>query len=60
MKDSKEVTYGLHAGGGLNINLQDTMFLGVEGKYLWAEPSFGGQHIKLDGFVSTAVLGFRY
>lgn len=57
---STEVTYGLHAGAGLNINLQDTMFLGVEGKYLWAEPSFGGQHLKLDGFVTTAVLGFRY
>lgn len=57
---STEVTYGLHAGAGLNVNLQENMFVGVEGKYLWAEPSFGGQHIKLDGFVSTAVLGFRY
>lgn len=60
MKNSTEVTYGLHAGAGLNINFQENMFVGVEGKYLWAEPSFGGQHIKLDGFVTTAVLGFRY
>lgn len=59
-KDSTEVTYGLHAGAGLNINFQDNMFVGVEGKYLWADPSFGGQHIKLDGFITTAVLGFRY
>jgi outer membrane protein W len=60
MSNSTEVTYGLHAGVGVNINLQENMFLGVEGKYLWAEPSFGGQHLKLDGFVSTAVVGFRY
>ena len=59
VRGSTEVTYGLHAGGGLNINLQDKMFLGVEGKYLWADPSFGGQHMKLDGFVATAVIGFR-
>ncbi|MHB8057528.1 MAG: outer membrane beta-barrel protein [Desulfuromonadaceae bacterium] len=56
---STEVTYGLHAGAGVNINFQKNMFVGVEGKYVWAEPSFGGQHIKLDGFVTTAVLGFR-
>jgi hypothetical protein len=36
------------------------MFFGVEGKYLWAEPSFGGQHLKLDGFIANAVVGFRY
>lgn len=60
MKDSTEVTYGLHAGVGVNFNFQENMFLGVEGKYLWAEPSFGGQHLKLNGFITTAVLGFRY
>jgi len=57
---SSEVTYGLHAGIGLNLNLSDTVYLGVEGKYLWAEPSFSGDHIKLDGFISTAVLGLRF
>ncbi|HXE98103.1 MAG TPA: outer membrane beta-barrel protein [Dongiaceae bacterium] len=60
MKSSTEVTYGLHAGAGLNINIQERTFIGIEGKYLWADPSFGGQHIKLDGFIATAVLGFRY
>jgi outer membrane protein W len=60
MKSSTEVTYGLHAGVGLNINLQENMFFGVEGKYLWAEPSFGGEHLKLDGFIANAVVGFRY
>lgn len=56
---STEVTYGLHAGAGVNFNLQENLFVGLEGKYLWAEPDFGGQHIKLNGFVSTAVIGFR-
>lgn len=59
-RGSTEITYGLHAGAGLNINVQENMFVGLEGKYLWAEPSFGGQHIALDGFVTTAVIGFRY
>ncbi len=57
---STEITYGFHAGAGFNINFAKNMFAGLEGKYLWAEPSFGGQHIKLDGFVTTANLGFRF
>lgn len=57
---STEVTYGFHAGAGFNINFTKNMFAGLEGKYLWAEPSFGGQHIKLDGFVTTADIGFRF
>ena len=57
---STEITYGFHAGAGFNINFQKNMFAGLEGKYLWAEPSFGGQHIELDGFVTTAQIGFRF
>jgi len=59
-RGSTEITYGLHAGAGLNINFQENMFVGLEGKYLWAEPSFGGQHIAMDGFITTAVIGFRH
>jgi opacity protein-like surface antigen len=57
---STEVTYGFHAGAGFNINFPNNMFIGLEGKYLWAEPSFGGDHVKLDGFITTANLGFRF
>ncbi|NTV90899.1 MAG: porin family protein [Clostridiales bacterium] len=57
---STEITYGFHAGAGFNINFTNKVFAGLEGKYLWAEPSFGGQHVKLDGFVTTANLGFRF
>lgn len=59
-KGSTEITYGIHAGAGFNINFQTNMFAGLEGKYLWAEPSFGGQDIRLDGFIATANLGFRF
>lgn len=59
-RGSTKITYGLHAGAGFNINVTDNVFLGVEGKYLWAKPSFGGQDIKLNGFTTTANLGLRF
>jgi len=59
-RTSTEVTYGFHAGAGFNININRNVFAGLEGKYLWAEPSFGGDHIKLDGFVTTATVGYRF
>lgn len=57
---STEVTYGFHAGAGFNINFSRNMFAGLEGKYIWAEPSFGGQHLPLDGFIATANIGLRF
>jgi len=51
---------GLHAGAGVNVNITPIVFLGAEGRYLWAKPSFGGQDIKLNGFTVTGNLGFRY
>lgn len=57
---SAEVTYGFHAGAGFNINFNRNIFAGLEGKYLWAEPSFGGDHIKLDGFIMNATIGYRF
>ena len=44
----------------MNFNITPTVFLGAEGRYLWAKPSWGGQDIKLDGFTVTADLGFRF
>ncbi len=57
---STEITYGFHAGAGFNINFMKNLFAGLEGKYLWAEPSFGGQHVKLDGFIATANIGMKF
>lgn len=65
-------TFGMHVGGGLNINVAPNMFLGAEGRYVWAEPSIGGERIdlnsdtysvdtfKLNGFTTTLVLGFGF
>lgn len=55
-----KVAFGVHAGGGVNVNFSQSFFMGVEGRYLWAEPSFGGQDIKLDGFTTTVNLGYRF
>lgn len=57
---STKTTYGLDCGAGFNINISKSMFVGVEGKYIWVKPSFGGQDIKLNGFITTADLGFRF
>jgi outer membrane protein W len=65
-------TFGLHAGAGLNVNITQSAFIGVEGRYVWAEPSFGDEEIKLNdteysldgfalnGFTTTLVLGYSF
>ena len=57
---SSKTVLGLHAGAGVNFNITQNVFLGAEGRYLWAKPSWGGTDIKLDGFTVTANLGFRF
>lgn len=57
---STESVFGFHAGGGVNFNITQNVFLGAEGRYLWAKPSWGGTDIKLDGFTVTGNLGFRF
>ena len=65
-------TFGLHAGAGLNVNISPNAFIGVEGRYVSANPSFGDQKIKLNdteyalngfklnGFTTTVALGFSF
>ena len=60
ISSDRQGVVGLHAGAGLHVNITPIVFLGAEGRYLWAKPEFGGQDIKLDGFTVTANLGFRY
>jgi prepilin-type N-terminal cleavage/methylation domain-containing protein len=60
---STKGAFGLHAGVGVNFNITEDVFLGVEGRYLWAKPSFSAsrvQDIDLGGFTLTADLGFRF
>jgi len=57
---STDVTYGLHAGAGLNVDFAKNLFAGVEAKYLWVESDFDGQDVNIDGFITTAVIGVRF
>jgi opacity protein-like surface antigen len=65
-------TFGLHAGAGMNVNVSERVFLGLEARYVWANPSFGDQKIKLNdkefalngfdlnGFTTTFAVGFGF
>jgi opacity protein-like surface antigen len=55
-----KVTYGFHAGAGFDISLGDIIFLGLEGRYLWAKADYSGQPVKLNGLMTTLNLGVRY
>jgi outer membrane protein W len=51
---------GYYLGLGSNFNVSPNVFLGVEGKYFWAKPSFEGVDIKIDGINLTANIGYRF
>ncbi len=65
-------TLGLHAGAGLNVAISPVVFVGVEGRYVSANPSFGDQKIrlndteytlngfKLNGFTTTLAVGYNF
>ncbi|MBK9304440.1 MAG: outer membrane beta-barrel protein [bacterium] len=67
-----DMTFGIHAGAGINVNITEKAFLGVEGRYVWANPSFGDQQIRLNdteyalngfelnGFTTMLALGFCF
>ena len=40
---SGTTTFGIHAGAGMNVNITKNAFIGVEGRYVWANPKFGDQ-----------------
>ena len=69
---SGTTTFGLHLGAGLNVNITPRVFVGVEGRYIWANPSLGDKKItlndpeyalngfKLNGFTTTVGVGFGF
>ena len=61
--DDDDTAFGFHLGLGANFNITENIFLGLEGKYLWAGAEFEAYGIKLDadldGFIVTGNLGFR-
>jgi opacity protein-like surface antigen len=56
----REVDWGPHAGLGLNLNVTDTFYLGLEGRYRWVKPEYDGLTARLDGYTATLNVGFRY
>jgi opacity protein-like surface antigen len=61
--------FGFHVGLGLHYHISPAWFIGVEGKYLWTgDAKLSGEvrgepvelFFEMDGFITTAVLGFNF
>lgn len=57
---SRDTNWGPHAGLGINVNLTDTFYVGLEGRYRWVKPNFDGSDARFDGYTATGNLGFRF
>lgn len=57
---SSDTAFGFHAVAGASADLSQNAFLGAEFRYLWAEASFDGIDVELDGYTTTLNLGFRF
>ena len=55
-----DTSFGYYLGLGANFNVSPNVYLGVEGKYFWTNPSFEGVDIKFDGIILTANIGYRF
>jgi opacity protein-like surface antigen len=55
-----DTTFGFNVGLGGNLYITKDVFVGVEGKYIWVEPSFSGVDIRFDGFTATLNVGYRF
>ena len=55
---------GLHVLVGGNYNIDDRLFVGLEGKYLWSSASFSNGAVtvdaQLDGIFVNAIVGFKF
>ncbi|MBW6503268.1 porin family protein [bacterium] len=63
--NSDDTPFGFQLGVGGNFNLSEYVFLGLEGKYFFAKPSFdlpGGTSYEphIDGLQATANIGYRF
>ena len=45
---------------GGNFDLSGKVFLGLEGKYFWANPEFDSVNVHIDGIQATANIGYRF
>jgi opacity protein-like surface antigen len=69
--DDDDAVFGLNLGFGVNYNITEEFYLGIEGKYLLtSDAEFGGKatatgglaslETDLDGYIVTGVFGFRF
>jgi len=59
--NADDYIFGAQFLGGLNINITDTLILGLEGKYIITQDAdLDGIEFNLNGFIATGVLGFRF
>ncbi|MGD9034361.1 MAG: outer membrane beta-barrel protein [Desulfobacteraceae bacterium] len=62
--DDDDAVFGLSLGFGVNYNITEEFFVGIEGKYLLtSDAEFGGEaslETDLDGYIVTGVFGFRF
>ena len=66
--DDDDTVFGFHGVIGANFNITQNIFIGLEGKYLWARPEFEGTILgqrwefdaDLDGFTITVNIGYRF
>jgi outer membrane protein W len=62
--DDDVVAFGPHIGIGANINITEDVFIGLEGKYIWAEAEFAKYgytlDVRIDGYFVNGCLGFRF
>ena len=62
---SDDTPFGFQLGVGGNFDLSPNVFLGLEAKYFWAQPSFDLLGVSvvephIDGIQATANIGFRF
>ena len=54
-----DTAFGYFAGAGVDFKIL-VVLLNIEAKYLWAQPSFSGVDVNIDGYVVTAGVGLEF
>jgi opacity protein-like surface antigen len=55
-----DINFGFYLGLGANFNVSPNVYLGVEGRYFWTEPSFESFDTTIYGIHLTANVGYRF
>jgi len=67
--DDDDTVFGLHVLAGVNVNVSEVVFVGVEGKYIWTEEGKVMDTVlgipvsleaNLNGYIVTGNIGFRF